>query len=270
MMKIEDMNYVEFISLLRETNRCPGGKDTIHWILKNSFANSNSKVLEVGSNTGFSSLEVARTMKCSVFGIDPVKDAVDTARAELQQDSETIKQLVKFEVGSAYDIPCEEKSIDLIIAGGSTSFMDDKEKAIKEMERVLKPWGILSVTNLYYHSKPPKDLLKKVSDVIGVTIQPMTSEDWVQKYLSAGNFELYKYDNVELKARSAEEIEEYIEYFMNKPHLQEVTEDERDSIRKRWQSILEIFNENHRYLGFIRALLRKRTVEEEPELFKID
>ncbi len=270
MKKIEDMNYVEFISLIRETNRCPGGKDTIHWILRNSFANSNSKVLEVGSNTGFSSLEVARTLKCSVLGIDPVKDAVKTARAELQHDSEVIKQLVKFEVGSAYDIPCKGNSIDLIIAGGSTSFMDDKEKAIKEMERVLMPWGILSVTNLYYHSNPPKELLKKVSEVIGVSIQPMTSNDWVQKYLSTGKFELYKYDTVQLKARSAEEIEEYIEYFMNKPHIQELSKEERDSIRKRWLNILEIFNENHRYLGFIRALLRKRTIEEEPELFKVD
>ncbi len=49
--------------------------------------------------------------------------------------------MTEFRVGSAYDIPCESNSIDLIIAGGSTSFMDKIEKAVREMERVLKPWA---------------------------------------------------------------------------------------------------------------------------------
>lgn len=269
MEKIEEINYVEFISLLKETNRCPGGKDTIHWILKNSFANADTKVLEVGSNTGFSSLEVARTLKCSVLGIDPVADAVATAQEELKRDVDFIQELVNFEVGSAYDIPCNDDSIDLIIAGGSTSFMDDKQKAIREMERVLRPWGLLSVTNLFYHTDPPKGLLQKVSDVIGVTIQPMTADNWVSIYLNTRSFELYKYETVKLKSRSRKEIEAYIDYFMDKPHIQALTVEQCNTIRNRWQSILEVFNENHKYLGFIKALLRKRSVEEEPELFRL-
>lgn len=270
MKKIEEMNYVEFIALLKETNRCPGGKDTIHWILKNSFANPSTKVLEVGSNTGFSSLEVARIVKCSVFGIDPVEAAVVAAKEELKKDVDFIQELVKFDIGSAYDIPCNDNSIDLIIAGGSTSFMDDKGKAIVEMERVLRPWGLLSVTNLFYHTVPPKELLQKVSDVIGVTIQPMTSDNWVSTYLSAGSLELYKYETAKLNTRSSKEIEKYIDYFMNKAHIRALSKKEREIIRQRWQGILEIFNENHKYLGFIKALLRKRTTEEEPELFRLD
>lgn len=270
MNNYKDMNYVEFISFLRETNRCPGGKDTIHWILKNSFANAESKVLEVGSNTGFSSLEVARTIKCSVLGIDPVAAAVKTSQEELARDDEFVQNLVKFQVGSAYDIPCESNSIDLIIAGGSTSFMDKKEKAVIEMERVLKPWGILSVTNLYYHTEPPKELLDQVSEVIGTTIKPMKAEDWINIYTNTGDLELYKYETTKLSSRSREEIDTYIDYFMNKPHIASLSNEEKEDVRKRWLSILEIFNENHKYLGFIKALLRKRTIEEEPELFKLD
>ena len=74
--KFSDMSYVDFISFIKETNRCPGGKDTINWILKNSFANDKTRVLEIGSNTGFSSLEVARLLKCNVLGIDVVANAV--------------------------------------------------------------------------------------------------------------------------------------------------------------------------------------------------
>ena len=39
------MSYVDFISFIQETNRCPGGKDTINWILQNTFANKSLLVL---------------------------------------------------------------------------------------------------------------------------------------------------------------------------------------------------------------------------------
>lgn len=269
MIDFKNMSYVEFISFIKETNRCPGGKDTINWILRNSFANKDSKVLEVGSNTGFSSLEVARTVKCSVLGIDPVPDAVETSIEALNQDCEEIRQLVKFQVGSAYDIPCDSNTIDLIISGGSTSFMDDKEKAVSEMERILKPWGILSATNLYYHTQPPQSVIDSVSDTIGVKIQPMSSDEWVNVYTNTGSFELYKLEYGKLSSRTSEEINTYVEYFMQKPHIQDLLPEERQAVREKWSDILDVFNENHKYLGFIKVLLRKRTVEEEPELFKL-
>lgn len=34
-------------------------------------------------------------------------------------------------------------------------------------------------------------------------------------------------------------------------------------------NLLSVFNENHKYLSFVKCLLRKRAIEEEPELFKI-
>lgn len=269
MIDFENMNYVQFISFIRETNRCPGGKDTIGWILHNSFATKSTKVLEIGSNTGFSSLEIARTMQCSTLGIDPVAEAVEASREELKRDTPEIQGLVRFEVGSAYDIPCTDNSIDLIVAGGSTSFMDDKQTAISEMKRVLRPWGFLSVTNLFYHTPPPQPVLDAVSSVIGITIKPMTAEDWVNTYTNLGDFELYKYERAKLSSRTSEEIDTYIDYFMHKPHITKLSEQERQALRQKWGQIIGVFNENHKYLGFIKAILRKRTVEEEPELFKL-
>lgn len=267
--KFSNMTYVDFISFIRETNRCPGGKNTINWILQNSFANKNTKVLEIGSNTGFSSLEVARVLNCSVFGIDVSKSAVETANNELKSDIKKIKKLVKFRIASAYDIPCRSKSIDLIISGGSTSFMDDKSKAMSEMYRVLRDWGFCSVTNLFYHTKPPKQLLKKVSDIIGVEIKYMTEKDWMSVYTSVKDFEVYKFETEKLSEQTEETIENYINYFMGKPHIKSLSETDKEDLKSRWLEILSVFNENHKYLSFIKCLLRKRPIEEEPELFKI-
>ena len=269
MKNFEKMSYVDFISFLIETNRCPGGKDTINWILQNSFANKNSNVLEIGSNTGFSSLEVARLLKCNVLGIDVVEDAVNTANNELANDTLEIQNLVKFKVASAYDIPCPTNSIDLIIAGGSTSFMNDKSKAVSEMYRVLKDWGFCSVTNLFYHTQPPKELLKKVSDIIGTEIQYTNEKYWLDIYTKSSQFEVYKFETEQLSEQSGETIAAYIDFFMNKPHISCLTEKEKNQIRTKWYDILTVFNENHKYLSFIKCLLRKRAIPEEPELFKI-
>lgn len=128
-------------------------------------------------------------------------EAVQIANEELSVDTELIRQCVKFQVGKAYSIPCDSDSFDLIVAGGSVSFMDNKEIAIKEMERVLKPWGMLSVTNLFYHTPPPQQLLDKVSSVIGTTIHPLTAKDWESAYLRHSNLELYTLETTKLSTR---------------------------------------------------------------------
>ncbi|MDE6571396.1 MAG: class I SAM-dependent methyltransferase [Alphaproteobacteria bacterium] len=266
----DNMSYVDFISFLQETNRCPGGKDTINWILRNSFASKDSNVLEIGSNTGFSSLEVARLLHCNVLGIDVAAKAVETAKQELMKDTPEIQKLVKFQVGSAYDIPCATNTVDLIIAGGSTSFMDDKSQAVSEMYRVLKNWGFCSVTNLCYHQEPPKQLLKAVSDIIGVEIKYTTEKDWIDLYTKSSNFEVYKFESVKLAAQSDDTISAYIDFFMQKPHIACLSPQDQVTIRRKWADILAVFNENHKYLSFIRCLLRKRAIPEEPELFKIE
>jgi ubiquinone/menaquinone biosynthesis C-methylase UbiE len=159
---IEQMNYSEFISLIRETNRCPGGKDTIRKIIQNSFINTNSKVLEIGSNTGFTSLEIAHSIKCDVIGIDISESCINEANRLLKQDVPDIQRCVTFKEGSAYNIPFIDNTFDLVVAGGATSFMEEKSRAISEYMRVLKSWGFLSVTQLFYKTKPPQEIVESV------------------------------------------------------------------------------------------------------------
>lgn len=266
--QIEDMNYTDFISFIQETNRCPGGKSTVRTIIKNSFINNNSTVLEIGSNTGFTSLEIARSIKCQVYGIDISTSCVKIANQTLSEDIKEIQKLVKFKVGSAYDIPFKDNNFDLVVAGGATSFMTNKEKAVTEYLRVLKAWGFLSITQLFYTSKPPSRVLTSVSNALGVTINPWTESDWVSLYKNMDkNLELYFYEKKILKEKSKKVIDDYINYFMTKPHIAVYSDDTKKIIKDKWQYYLDIFNENHQYLGYFIALFRKRISQEEPELF---
>jgi ubiquinone/menaquinone biosynthesis C-methylase UbiE len=262
------MSYVQFIAFLKETNRCPGGKKSIRLILQNTFANSNSRILEIGSNTGFTSLEIARITAREVIGIEPIQEAVDESNNLLMSDTQEIQQKVRFLKASAYDIPFTKEAFDIVIAGGATSFMENKNKAINEYYRVLKPWGFLSISNLYYRQNPPKDIVSQVSEIIATSIKPWGINEWRDLFLSQNLFELYHIDTHNLIPVNYEEILNYVEIFINKPHIQNLSTDTKETIRKRWIQTITVFNENIKYLGFFIAIFRKRYLSEEPELFR--
>jgi ubiquinone/menaquinone biosynthesis C-methylase UbiE len=266
---IQKMPYTDFIALIQETNRCPGGKDSIRRIIQNTFLTNNSHVLEIGSNTGFTSLELARSVKCEVEGIDVSASCIKTAGELSSLDDTNIKSKVHFQVGSAYDIPFPNNSFDLTIVGGATSFMDDKKKAVDEYFRVTKPWGFIAAIQLYYHTLPPKPLLRELSALIGVEIKPWLEADWIKVFKNDSNplLELYSFESHRLTNQPEEKLDKYINYFLEKPHLKKLSVVEREAIKIKWRGYLNVFNENHKYLNYFIAIFRKRSVEEEPELF---
>lgn len=265
--KILKMNYTDFIAFLREENRCPGGKDTIRKIVQNSFINEKSKVLEIGSNNGFSSLEIAHISKAKIFGIDISKACIKEANRRLkEEETKDVLSRVKFQVGSAYQIPFPDDYFDLVIAGGATTFMDNKNKALQEYHRVVKQWSFVSITQLYYHTQPPKDLLKKISNILGVTIKPYGEKEWMRVF-EKNDFEKYYFEKNKLTNKTEKQVEEYVDYFLKKPHLKKYSEEIKKTIRDKWLEYIKLFNENNRYLGYFILLLRKRPYPEEIEFF---
>jgi SAM-dependent methyltransferase len=265
---ISNMSYTDFIAFIKETNRCPGGKKTVRIIAQNAFLTKESHVLEIGSNTGFTSLEIARTVKCRVEGIDINESCIREAQNILDSETKPVRNLVSFSVASAYDIPFSAEIFDLVIVGGATSFMDRKSRAVSEYKRVTKTWGFISVTQLFYATPPPTSVVKSVSSAIGVEIEPWGEERWLNVFTDREHdLELYYYKSYGLNDRPKEHIDEYVGYFIKKPHIQSLSKPVQIAIADKWQNYLAIFNRNHKYLGFFTALLRKRGSPEEPELF---
>jgi len=265
---IEQMSYTDFIALLDETNRCPGGKKTIRRIRELIYIDGKTNILDVGSNTGFTSLELARITPAKISGIDISESCVGQAKKSLSGDIESVQSRVTFQVASSYSIPFPDDNFDLIMAGGATGFMDDKSKAIHEYLRVLKSWGFLVMVPLTYNTQPPQKIVDDVSEIIGTTIKPMTMKDWINTVDEISeDFELYFNEPHKLFPKTSKEIDEYVDYFLKKDHIKFLSETVKDAIKRRWLSILKVFNKNHRYLGYSIIVFRKRPVVEEPELF---
>lgn len=265
LMKI---SYTDFVSLIREENRPSGGKFTIREIAKNAFVTKDFKVLEIGCTNGFSSLELNKLTNCEIVGIDINKNSIENANNRIKENR-LDNNRIKFEYGNAEKLRFKDEEFDLIICGNAMSFVQNKNKAIEELKRVLKPNGYISIVPIWYKEKPKKDIISKVNSELGFKITCTYENDWNE--YDKWNLELYYKKNYEFIKRSKSDIEKYVDTLIKeKQHLNIYDDDEKSIISARWKRTMEVFNENLSMTNFSIILLRKAPIKEEEELFIVN
>lgn len=267
--KIDMLSYTDMIAVLGETNRCPGGLDTIRHIARETFLNNRCEVLEIGSNTGYTSLELSRLTGCRARGIDVNPHEIAVADGVRKADVSRVRDRVSFAEASAYELPFDDETFDLVVTGGAFSFMDDRRRALGEAVRVLRPWGHLSVTNLCSLDTPDPNVLADVSSIIGADISDRGPGDWTDFYDSHPGLERVSTRVVALGAKSEEELARHVAIYAEKPDVASLTDGVRDRLLERWHQILSVFNRNHERTGFVGLIYRKPHLEQERELFGI-
>lgn len=259
--KIRAMTYVELMAFLGEVNRPPGGKDSIRQLVQNCFITKDSKVLDIGCNTGYCSFEIAHLTKCSVIGIDISPAMINTAKKFQRMDP--LGKLIEFKVGDAVNLSFKDNMFDVVISGGSTAFIDDKKAALKEYKRVVKPWGFIADINFFYKTRPPLNLLKELNKLMNTDIQLWGINYWLNLYKNC-DLERYFVCTNKVRQVSSAEIKNYCSEMVKKKKLSESSKKE---LLKRLFSIMSLFNQNHKYLAYGVFVLRKRPIEEQISLF---
>lgn len=264
--EIIDMPYVDFLAFIKETNRPPGGKDSIRRMALNSFINFKSSVLHSGCNTGYCSFEITHLTKCRTRAIDINKNMVQAAKAKLKLEPKLYKGKISFNVGDAHNLAFKDNSFDLVFSGGSTAFMKDPSKVVKEYKRVCKPYGFIGDMCMFYKNDPPLDLIKKINNLLRIEIKPWKKDYWVSLY-EKENLELY-YDHTDDMpyGPTNTDVEKYC-----KQMIEESFRDYSDEIikiaTKKFFDYMSLFNENHKYIAYSVLLFRKNDVREQISLF---
>jgi ubiquinone/menaquinone biosynthesis C-methylase UbiE len=261
LQKIKQMSYVDLMAFLDEVNRPPGGKDSIRILVQNCFITKDSKVLDVGCNTGYVSFEIAHLAKCSVIGVDTNENMIKAAEKIRKRDS--LRHLIKFKVADAMTLLFPKETFDAVVSGGSTAFIDDKAKALQEYKRVLKQWGFLADINFFYKKNPPTSLLKKLNSILEIKIEPWDINYWVDLYEKAG-LEKYFIRVGQIQPVSRQDVKNYCSVMANKRKLPKNVELE---LKEKLLKIMSVFNENHKYLGYGVFIFRKRPEKEQISLF---
>ena len=99
-----------------------------------------SNFLDVGCGAGYAMMKAKEDHNCTIFGVDPEPGAHGVGRY--------IKDLVnKVEIkkGVAESIPFESNSIETVYCSHVLEHVNDENKSLKEIKRVLKEDGVLII-----------------------------------------------------------------------------------------------------------------------------
>lgn len=95
------------------------------------------KALDIGTGPGIFPIFIAKALPEIKFkGIDLSPVMIELARRNAR--SEGVNGMVDFEVGSAYSLPCEDHSIDLLLCINTLHHLDRPVNFFNEVARVLK------------------------------------------------------------------------------------------------------------------------------------
>lgn len=202
-----------------------------NWIFSNYQITDEIKVLELGCGTG-------ELWKSNLDSIDKIEqlvitdfsnDMVETTRSVIGN-----KDNVKYEVMDIQDISFENKTFDIVIANMLLHHVNDINKAISEVNRVLKKGGIFYCSTFGENG---------VVDYLASIFKDEINQNFENKTFTLQNGKTYlnrHFDTVEKLIYDDElqvtSIDDLVQYIQSLKGISEIGSLEEEIIRKRLES----------------------------------
>ena len=172
-------------------------------------------VLDLGSGAG-NDCFVARSLvgeEGKVTGIDFTESMIEKANINLQKTGYSNIEFVK---GDIEDMPLKENTFDVVISNCVLNLVPDKEKAFREIKRVLKPGGHFCISDVVLIGNLPEKLKEEAEMYAGCVSGALQKSDYMELIRSQG------FKNAEVKKEKEIKIPNSI--FMNYMSLEELRE----------------------------------------------
>jgi len=160
-------------------------------------------VLDLGSGGGLDCFLAARQVgeSGSVIGVDMTSEMLERARKAAARLG---LQNVEFRQGYLEALPVEDNSVDVIISNCVINLSPDKPQVIREMFRVLKPGGRISVSDTVATRPVPEERLQNMGDWCGCVSGALPYEEYSTELQKAGFVELQFQPNIAVALQAIE------------------------------------------------------------------
>jgi arsenite methyltransferase len=162
-------------------------------------------VLDLGSGGGIDCFLAAKKVgpEGRVIGLDMTPDMIKLARRNAKKIGATN---VEFRFGEMEEMPLEDASVDVIISNCVVNLSPDKDAVFGEANRVLRPGGRMSISDIVIHGELPESIRNRLDVWAGCVAGALDESDYLSKIRAAG------FEDVEVVSRDFAEISEFAEW----------------------------------------------------------
>ncbi len=142
-------------------------------------------VLDLGSGAGFDCfLAASKTgLTGKVIGLDMTEEMIAKANKNLE---DTDYKNIEFRLGSIEDMPVQDGTVDVVISNCVINLSTDKHKVFKEIFRVLKPKGRISVADISLKEELPEKIKKDIAAYVSCVGGAILIDDYRKMIEDAG------------------------------------------------------------------------------------
>ena len=150
------------------------------------------RVLDLGSGGGIDVLLSARRVGPTgkAYGLDMTDEMLALAQENKRQSG---LENVEFLRGEIEHIPLPSNAVDVVISNCVINLSGDKDAALREAFRVLKPGGRFAVSDIVVRGELPAEVKRSIELWVGCVAGALSESEYRDKLAAAG------FENIELE-----------------------------------------------------------------------
>ena len=158
-------------------------------------------VLDLGSGGGIDCFLAARQVgpEGRVIGLDMTPDMIRLAQRNAKKVGAAN---VEFRLGEMEDIPLLDESVDVVISNCVINLSPDKDMVFREVYRVLRPGGRLSVSDVVVDGDLPQAIRDRLDAWAACVSGALDESEYLNKIRAAG------FERVEVLSRDQADVDQ--------------------------------------------------------------
>ena len=169
-------------SLPREAAKHNGGFAATGELLSLCHIEDAQEVLNAGCGIGVASTYIARKYDCRVVGVDISEKMIEWSRRRAKEDRG--EDRVEFQTADVLELPFEADRFDIVICESVLGFVEDKQRAIRELVRVTRSGLYVGLNETVWTREPSPELIARIRYAVGTFIP--SAELWQALWEESG------------------------------------------------------------------------------------